>query len=128
LTKYIERGNEMNLEKRLEKYTQIYDIYVNMTRFRSVLKLDPETGCYNWTGAKHVQGYGMAGCIRISDMKRIMTMPHRIVMRQVMKRPLLPNEDVTHLCGNPSCCNPKHLHIKMTRDKKNLHADKQISI
>ena len=122
------KGNEMNTNKRLSRYEQIYDIYVNMERFRSVLQLDPETGCFRWTGAKHKQGYGMAGCIRVKDMKRIMTPPHRIVMRQVLKRALLPNEDVIHLCGHWNCCNPKHLHVKMTRDKKGLHGNTDSTI
>lgn len=102
----------MNNQKILEKYTRVHDLWVNLTKFNQKMKR-MTNGCWEWQGATHVQGYGMVSAIRAGDNKRIMTVSHRIAMRVKLNRPLGKNDDVQHLCGNPRCCNPEHLVLKL---------------
>jgi hypothetical protein len=101
----------MKPEKKWTRYTQLSDIWVNMSRYRQRISPRPN-GCVEWTGAKHRQGYGMCVAIRDSDKKRIMTVTHRVAMRLKLGRAIDANEGITHICNNPLCVNPEHLAFK----------------
>lgn len=102
----------MDPAKRIARYDDLYDLYAPLQKIRSKIRLDPKTGCYIWTGNLHRQGYGMIGCVRKSDMLRVMTVVHRVIMRQIMKRALDKDEDVIHTCKNNACLNPNHLRLR----------------
>jgi len=72
-------------------------------RFMSYVKPDPITKCWEWTGGKHRQGYGM---FQNSSIKRTIT-AHRfsaIIHGLDISGPVL-----RHTCHNTGCCNPEHL-------------------
>jgi len=67
-------------------------------------KLDPETGCWNWQGAKGPRKYGSM------RYKGKTNTPHK-VSRIVFNGPVPPGMIVRHLCNNQRCVNPEHLGI-----------------
>jgi hypothetical protein len=61
-------------------------------------------GCWEWTGARHKQGYGAFG---------ILGKYHRSsrVAYELVNGPIPAGQDVLHKCDNPPCCNPEHLFL-----------------
>jgi len=59
-------------------------------------------GCFEWTGAKSLGGYGTVG------FKRKTKYAHR-VSYEVFCGPIAAGLQVLHRCDNPSCINPAHL-------------------
>lgn len=60
--------------------------------------------CWEWTGAKDVQGYG------VLKYKGTRTLAHRYSAQLQAKRDIT-GEIVDHLCHNTSCVNPDHLRL-----------------
>lgn len=78
-------------------------------------QVEKTDGCWNWTGAKHTQGYGL---IKSGD---ISTRAHRISV--LMSGREIPEEyQVDHLCKNTSCVNPDHLEV-VTSKENTLRGD-----
>ena len=96
--------------KRWQRYTKVADIFVNMLKYNN-MTAPTDTGCLEWRGPRHRQGYGMIGVLN-SDGHRKMTVVHRVAMRMKLNRELTTEEDVRHSCGNLACCNPAHLYIR----------------
>lgn len=65
-------------------------------------KIDPRTGCWNWTWAKDEHGYGN---VRFGGVH---TKAHRMIYILV-KGPIPAGLVLDHTCRNPSCVNPDHL-------------------
>lgn len=68
------------------------------------IAIDPETGCWNWTGALNFvsRGYGqmsVEGRVRLT---------HRIAY-ELFVGPIPDELQIDHLCRNTRCCNPEHL-------------------
>lgn len=75
-------------------------------KVRSRTVVDAATGCWNWQGATHTQGYGQIW--RPDEKRKIST--HRL-MALASGQSLAPGMQVDHLCRNPRCCNPAHLEV-----------------
>lgn len=67
--------------------------------------IDPETGCWNWTGGTNSNGYGW-GQKGPGQPKRVM---HRIMWEAHNNGPIPDGLQLDHLCRNRLCCNPAHL-------------------
>ena len=104
----------MNPDKKWKRYSQVGDIFVNLTKYRQQIT-PTETGCLEWTGPQHRQGYGMVGYLT-PEGDRKMTVTHRVAMRLKLGRAITSDDDVLHACNNKLCVNPSHLYI---RDDKN---------
>jgi hypothetical protein len=100
-------------------YTQIGNYRFDVEFFQSKLKAQP-TGCLEWTGATHRQGYGMCGGFRVHDNKKIMTVTHRIAMMIELDRDLASTEFVVHECTNLLCCNPAHMILGGTAERSQI--------
>lgn len=72
-------------------------------RFLEKIIIDPISGCWIWTGAKHPKGYG----IFYDGEKRVYA--HRYSHENFKKKPIPSNKELHHECNNRSCVNPDHL-------------------
>jgi len=65
-------------------------------------EVDPETGCWNWTGTKHLKGYGHF------KHRHKMYRAHRVSYELFVGK--IPDGlQIDHLCRNRACINPDHL-------------------
>lgn len=71
----------------------------DLTRVMSHVRY--QHGCWEWTGTRNRQGYGIVG------LRGKTALAHRLVY-ELMVAPLGPLH-VDHLCRNEACCNPLHL-------------------
>lgn len=88
--------------------TQIGDLLIDQATFDSKQRPLP-TGCVEYTGPKHRQGYGFVGAWRVLTGEKIMATAHRIAARIKWGRAIEPDEMIVHTCSNPACVNPDHL-------------------
>lgn len=73
-------------------------------RIRQKHRLDPTTGCWNWTGHVDKYGYGRAW----DPIRQRMQVAHRLTyMLEVGEIP--SGLVIDHLCRNRRCVNPAHL-------------------
>jgi hypothetical protein len=75
-------------------------------------KVDKGGDCWEWTGARHPQGYGLIRTM--TGMNRA----HR-VSYEISNGAIPTGLMVRHKCDNPSCVNPEHLAIGTALD--NVH-------
>lgn len=64
--------------------------------------VDPETGCWNWTGPKSGKGYGGAYANGRKE-------PAHRMMYRIHKGEIPEGLQLDHLCRNRACVNPEHL-------------------
>jgi hypothetical protein len=70
-------------------------------------RVDPDTGCWNWTGYVEAGGYGLASGRRA----------HRVAWERLVG-PIPPGHDLHHKCGNRRCVNPEHLQPRFPREHR----------
>src|SRR5690606_14651905 len=71
-------------------------------RFWQRTNLEPSSGCWVWSGARHGEGYGSfywQGSMRLA---------HRVAYTALVG-PIPSGLELDHLCRNRLCCNPAHL-------------------
>lgn len=73
------------------------------TRFERQYVVDEDTGCWEWTGAKHNYGYGQIG------VNGRQTGAHRFSY-ELHHGEIPDGAFICHKCHNPSCVNPDHLY------------------
>jgi HNH endonuclease len=66
--------------------------------------------CWEWQGARNVDGYGLANLLRVDEK-----LTHRIVYH-VWWGPIRYGLLVRHRCDNPPCSNPDHLELGTASD------------
>lgn len=77
-------------------------MYDPMSEIHKRVKVDPVTGCWNWTKSCNSAGYGQF----TKDKKYWLA--HRYSYINSVE-PVDANTVVRHLCHNTRCSNPKHL-------------------
>ena len=73
-----------------------------LDRVLDKVDVDPDSGCWVFTGNKTMWGYGAIAVGR--SMKAV----HRVVYAALVG-PLVDGMHIDHLCSNRACCNPTHL-------------------
>lgn len=76
----------------------------DIRRFMKRVRMNDESGCWDWTGHKDRKGYGQFRWLGVARWA------HR-VSYAMFRRPLLGGLTVEHKCRNPGCCNPWHLEL-----------------
>jgi HNH endonuclease len=71
--------------------------------------IEQENGCWIWTGAKFVNGYGY---ISIKRKNRLL---HRVIYEHY-RNEIPHGKVIDHLCRNKLCINPDHLEVVTQRD------------
>jgi hypothetical protein len=95
------------------KYLTVSLTEEEQKRIFSHIAVDPDTECWNWTASVR-QGYSQ------TYYRRNVIAVHRLLYAWI-KGPIpkgnrkgIPVLD--HLCNNPRCCNPDHLHLVSQRE------------
>lgn len=98
----------MKLSTVTDRRQQIFD------RIMRKVKIDKDTGCWNWTGGTSGEGRG-GGYGRMSlDGQTVAT---HIVMFTNFYGYVPSKKQIDHKCRNRLCCNPDHL--EMVTHKQN---------
>lgn len=79
---------------------------------RTKVAIDPETGCWQWLGARQKEGYGTVTFA--VPGRRTSTTAHRLFY-EALVGPIPTGHTVHHKCANPSCVNPEHLETATQR-------------
>ena len=89
-------------------------------RHAARIEIDPETGCWNWTGSdRSAPGYSRF----FVNGKRMLV--HRWAYEQFVG-PIPEGATVHHRCTNPRCSNPAHLQA-MTQRRNILESDSALA-
>lgn len=81
-------------------------------RFRSRVSIDPETGCWFWTGSDQGRGYGL---FKPDPSAKRWNMAHRVSYETLVGK--IPDGlQLDHLCRVRHCVNPRHLEPVTVRE------------
>jgi hypothetical protein len=78
-------------------------------RLLAKIQRDEATGCWNWTGGHHPDGYGL---ISVHDKTR----PAHRVSFELYREPIPEKMQIHHICRNKRCVNPNHLSFHTCRE------------
>lgn len=90
-------------------------IKVRLMRFR---RIDPTTGCWEWTGKKDRGGYGQLTVRILGRTYPVNLYAHRLAVALLQGKQLRADCHVDHICRNPACFNPDH--VRQVRADTNL--------
>jgi hypothetical protein len=89
------RGGDPHVKSKYEK--------TPIERFLEKIKVSPVTGCWEWQGGKHEDGYGIFALAGPNKA-------HRFAYSYFVGG-IPDGMYVCHKCDNPSCANPDHLFV-----------------
>ena len=90
------------------------DIELRERLFKRIQRGYGEYGCWEWTGAHNLKGYGHVG---INSKWHAV---HRL-MYESFCGPIKDGLEIHHWCENKRCCNPSHMLAVSSREHKKYH-------
>lgn len=78
---------------------------------RALVRVDPDTGCWNWTRSTRGSGYA-----QVSRCDHTSRMGSHMVWEMYNNSSVEFGMCILHKCDNPLCLNPKHLHKGTKKD------------
>jgi hypothetical protein len=81
-----------------------------------------EEDCWEFTGYRDSRGYGSLGFPSLTGKVGLPIRAHQAAYALATTGRMPPRGTVVHhLCGNPPCCNPKHLVAMSSKDHTTMH-------
>ena len=78
-----------------------------MQRFADKVRIDPETGCWEWTGAKDRNGYGQFKTQFRGKQWKTHRFSYEMFVGPIPEGAIM---DHGRACRNRGCCNPVHVY------------------
>lgn len=88
--------------------------------FERYVKIAAPEGCWEWSGARDRDGYGICGNRSGSEGER---RAHRFSY-ELHFGPITEGFIICHRCDNPPCCNPAHLYLGTDADNATDRKDR----
>lgn len=80
-------------------------------RFRSKIRVNQATDCWDWMAARNGAGYGRYYLRWDKAMKKRITIQAHRFAYEFLVGPIEVGLEPDHTCRNPGCCNPAHLEV-----------------
>jgi len=90
-----------------------WDLEPWRARYMERVRVGGPDACWPWTAGKRLSRYkyGSFHLTLAGERRDVTVLAHRLALYYFGGRIVDVDEDVTHLCANPSCQNPAHLVI-----------------